>query len=830
MAGFKLDLNKLSVGTDSNTASVPRDIFTALPGKLAKFQYPRDVQGQVWEEWYNRKDNSTNIIKMNTGSGKTAVGLIILKSCINDGVGPAVYVVPDSYLVEQVLEEALNLGIAVTQDEKSQKFLAGKEILVVNIHKVVNGRSVFGVGDEGSKIPIGSIIIDDAHACLSTIEEQFTLSIRRENPAYSDLFRIFESSMITQFSSKTLEIKSGDRNAYVRVPFWKWQDDINEITSILLRNKENSDLSFKWPLVKENLKSSQCIVSAGKIEISPHCIPIQMIPSLFNARRKIFMTATLVDESILASHFGITDDSLINPITPKAIGDIGDRMILMPQVIDPNITDLDIRNMCFEISKKVNVVVIVPSEHRKAFWLDVADEVLGKGNIHEGVQKLRNNHVGLVVLVNRYNGIDLPNSACRLLVIDGMPDVRRLVDKVTQSMLLGSQHTNDEIIQKIEQGMGRGVRSSDDYCAVLLLGKALTGAIFLGGSLDKFSPATKKQIALSESLVSQLPDTTLATIKSALEYCLSQDPDWVMASKSVLTNLEAAKRKGIDVDIVNRRKAYDLASRNMSHDAARILIEGAHADDIIYQGYLKEHAAEYINYYDKTEAQKMLKSASNDNYRVLKPLTGVQYLKLEGAALEQAKQCCNYYKYNFPTSNHLVVYINALLEKLIFMEETSNVFEDAIENVAKIIGFNSHRPENDTGKGPDDLWSLGDGEYLVIECKNGASSPKINKHDCNQLNGSGEWFIEKYDHTSRFTPLIIHPSTKIEHAASLRETSRVMTVNDLDKFKTSVSSFINSICSANKMHDESFIRERLIAHNLRAQNIVRNYTTAFSRN
>lgn len=44
---------------------------------------------------------------------------------------------------------------------------------------MVNGRSAFGVGDDGQRIPIGSIIIDDAHACLSSIEEQFSISIQK---------------------------------------------------------------------------------------------------------------------------------------------------------------------------------------------------------------------------------------------------------------------------------------------------------------------------------------------------------------------------------------------------------------------------------------------------------------------------------------------------------------------------------------------------------------------------------------------------------------------------------------------------------------------------
>ncbi|ELY3543816.1 DEAD/DEAH box helicase family protein [Cronobacter turicensis] len=829
MSGLFLDLSKISTGVDSNSAIPPRDIFTALPSKNTKFQYPRDVQAEVWEKWYDIRNNPTNIIKMNTGSGKTSVGLIILKSCINEGIGPVVYLVPDNYLVEQVIEEANQLGIPVTSDENSQKFIAGQEILVTNIFKLVNGRSVFGVGDEGETIPIGSVVIDDAHACIATIEDQFTLSIRRDNPAYDPLFKMFENSLYTQAAAKTLEIKSGDRNAYVRVPFWKWQESIGDTMKVLLANKDTKELSFKWPLIKENLILSKCIVSSNHIEISPHCIPIHMIPSLSNAQRKIFMTATLVDESILASHFGITDETLAHPITPKTIGDIGDRMILMPQVINPELTDLELKNMCKEISNSHNVVVVVPSKFRSKFWEDVANKILDRENLYEGVQELRNKHVGLVILINRYDGIDLPNTACRLLVIDGLPDVRRLVDKTTQSMLLGSEKTKDEIIQKIEQGMGRGVRSSDDFCGIILLGKALNGAVFLGSSLEKFSPATKAQIRLSQELVKLFPDSTIETIKGALDYCLLRNPEWTSMSKGALTGLSSSPRE-IDTHIINKRKAYDLASRNMAPEAAKILKNDCNVTDLTYRGFLKEHAAEYVNLYDKSESQTLLQSASSDNYRVLKPLSGVNYNRLDGAALEQAKECSNYLRQNFKNNNEIIVYTNSVLENLIFMEDTANPFENAVDQVAKLIGFRSHRPENDTGKGPDNLWSMGENNYLVIECKNGTTTDRISKHDCNQLNGSGAWFKSMYDQTASFRPVMIHRSNVPEYAATLNEGTRIMTPKDLDAFKASVLGFINAICSSDKTHDEKFIRERLISSKLRAIDVIVNYTKNFKAN
>jgi hypothetical protein len=56
------------------------------------------------------------------------------------------------------------------------------------------------------------------------------------------------------------------------------------------------------------------------------------------------------------------------------------------------------------------------------------------------------------------------------------------------------------------------------------------------------------------------------------------------------------------------------------------------------------------------------------------------------------------------------------------------------------LGFGSHRPEREIGKGPDNLWAVGGLNYLVIECKSGVTAAQISKTDCNQLIGSVSWF------------------------------------------------------------------------------------------
>lgn len=73
-----IDFSRLRMNSNQKTIN-PRDIFMSLSRKNAKYQYPRDVQGEVWKQWFEQRNNKDTIIKMNTGSGKTVVALMILQ-------------------------------------------------------------------------------------------------------------------------------------------------------------------------------------------------------------------------------------------------------------------------------------------------------------------------------------------------------------------------------------------------------------------------------------------------------------------------------------------------------------------------------------------------------------------------------------------------------------------------------------------------------------------------------------------------------------------------------------------------------------------------------
>lgn len=76
-----IDFKKLRQKLNTSHPIIPVEIFSTL-SKSNKYSYLRNVQSEVLEQWFEKRDNKDTIVKMNTGSGKTTVALLILKSCL----------------------------------------------------------------------------------------------------------------------------------------------------------------------------------------------------------------------------------------------------------------------------------------------------------------------------------------------------------------------------------------------------------------------------------------------------------------------------------------------------------------------------------------------------------------------------------------------------------------------------------------------------------------------------------------------------------------------------------------------------------------------------
>lgn len=118
--------------------------------------------------WDQRRDERDVVIKMNGRRQDTLVGLLVARSWLNKSVSPVAYLVPDDFLVAQVMKEGERLGIQYVAGPDDAAYQQGRAVLVGTFAKLFNGLSVFGVAGSVSKAPrfaLGGIVIDDAHAC-----------------------------------------------------------------------------------------------------------------------------------------------------------------------------------------------------------------------------------------------------------------------------------------------------------------------------------------------------------------------------------------------------------------------------------------------------------------------------------------------------------------------------------------------------------------------------------------------------------------------------------------------------------------------------------------
>lgn len=815
---MNIDFSKLSAALNQKNIIEPREIFLSLTNKSQKYNgYLRDVQTEVLELWYQNRNKKDNIIKMNTGSGKTVVGLLLLKSCINENKGKCVYVVPDNYLVEQVIKEANDLGINVTKDIDNINFISGKAILVINIHKLINGKSVFGIN---GKIDIDSILIDDVHSCLEIAETKSMISINREKytKLYQDILDMFYDSLKQQNESNLINIKDGDyASSPMLVPFWDFNNKITELLNKFKDYKQKDIFKFNAHMIIDMLELCDCCISYDCIEISMRNLPIYKISSFENANRRIFMSATLEDDSILIRDFDI-DPNINNVICPKNATDIGDRLIITPQAINPNITDEEIKYQLKEFSKHYRIVVIVPSYRRAIYWNDVADRIFNNDNINS----INNYNLGLDILINRYDGIDLKDDRCRVIVIDGLPNASTNYDQIKESMLSSSDDILREKVQKIEQGMGRGVRSNEDFCGIIIMGSKMPKILYDKQTRKYFSVATLKQIELSEMIVESMERKDIKEFFEVLQLCLNRNEEWTRISRSVVSELKYKNKLNIpNREVKFRRACNELLAKNYN-SAIKILEEYINEEkNEVLKGYAQMILAKYINLINPNRAQEVLLSAKKLNKNIIAPINGIRYQKTD-MYNEQAKELQNFIKNNNIKLNEYLIMINDILSNLNF-ESSHNEFEESIRLLGKYIGLFSERPEKEYNNGgPDNLWGMGDNLYYVIECKNESNSTEISKRDCGQLHNSKSWFYKEYGSKFKCIPIIIHRNNKFEKSASPEEDFRILDKDNLDLLKENVQKFAIALCSDISNIDNLDIL--LKNYNLTKDNFINYYT------
>ncbi|HMH21542.1 MAG TPA: DEAD/DEAH box helicase [Puia sp.] len=832
-----LDFSKKLSGPNSDKTTNPIAIYDSLDRASDKGPL-RPAQSAVLEDWYHSyKEKKDVIVKLHTGQGKTLIGLLILQSKLNSSGRPVLYLCPSKLLVEQTCEQARQFGFKFCRIDRNnqlpQEFLDGKSILITHVQLFFNGFSKFGLRHRS--LEVDSIVLDDSHACIEIIQDAFTIKIKRGEPIYGELLSLFGSDLESQGQATTEEIKNEAFDAFLPVPYWAWADKNTEVISLLVKNRDKDYVRFAWELIKEVIRDCQCIISGTSIEISPYLNPIELFGSFSRCVHRVFMSATTNNDAFFIRGLGVELDVVKKPLKYANEKWSGEKMILIPYLINPELNEVTIVNRFGEENekRKYGTVALTPSNRAAQYWEQCGAIMPDKDSIQEVIKNLREGHFSqTVVLSNRYDGIDLPDDTCRILILDSKPFAISLVDRLQEFYRENSKVINIKIAQKIEQGLGRAVRGEKDYCVILITGFDLIGIVRTKTLRKYFSAQTNKQIdigiEIGQMTVEQdTTDDPLTALNNIINISLKRDAQW---KKYYVQEMDTIKESEADAELLEilqaEKKAEELQRNNQHGEATKTIqqlidryIDPNNKSDIAY--YLQE-MARYSYNAQKSVSNNYQVQAYKLNRILLKPMYGIEFQKLK-INKGRNENILNRIK-THEAFEDLQMGINEILNSLSFGVKADK-FEKALNDLGIYLGFACERPDKEQKKGPDNLWNVQDDTYILFECKNEVDEERseIIKSETGQINNACAWFKTNYS-SSNVKNILIIPTKVVSAAAGFNEAVEVLRKKGLNTLKSNVRLFFEEF-KAYELHSltETQINDYLNLHHLTVNDILNRY-------
>lgn len=549
------------------------------------------------------------------------------------------------------------------------------------------------------------------------------------------------------------------------------------------------------------------------------------------------MSATTQDDSFFIKGLGFDVGALKNPLSNTEVKWSGEKMILIPSLID---ADLDREFIVNWLGRKndnrnFGVVFLTPSFSTKQQYERVGSDVAKSENIFEKIQNLKDGKYSQpIVFANRYDGIDLPDSACRILILDSKPYFDSLLDTYEESCRPNSDIMNVKVAQKIEQGLGRSVRGEKDYSIILIIGGDLVKFIRSPATSRYFSSQTRKQIDIGVQVAKFSIEDGEDKPKSevlvdVINQALRRDNGW---KEYYVEEMDAL---GLDT---RADEIYEALMAEYQAEHQYILGNHQEACSIIQnlcdtssfgreeKGWYLQQIARYTFSANKVDSDRFQLAAFQSNLQLLKPRGGVNYNKVNFINENRSKRVKSWISQH---SSHaeLMVCLEGILSDFSF-GMPADKFESALKDIGECIGFVSQRPDREIKKGPDNLWCGVENEYIFFECKSEVEETRasISKYEAGQMNTHSAWFESVYG-TNKVKRILIIPTRTLSYYSDLTHHVEVMRKGNLNKLKSNIRSFFMSFMSyvISDLSDE-IIQEQLDGNKLDIDSLKTEYTEA----
>jgi len=691
-------------------------------------------------EAYNREhlDATDVAIELPTGTGKTLIGLLIAEYRRRRFEERVVYLCPTRQLVHQVVERSRQCGIGATA-------------LLPPLYEGINDYRLsqcVGVATYSGLFNIRPriddpqfIVLDDTHGAENYIAQPWALSIKRRNhpQVYEGLLDCVAPAM-QPVTAKVYQDPDPPPSVLGRVdlvPLPRWWAHKDAIADLLDHSlPRGTDPAYTWPLIRENLEACSLFVSWNQVLIRPSTPPTHTHGPFTGALQRVYMSATLGEGGELERITGVRHIERIPVPEDWERQSSGRRLFLFPDRDLGREESAKSAVACAAISDRA--LVLTPSmttAERAAEQLREAGiDTLTARDVEESLDPFSTATGIALVLANRYDGLDLPDESCRLLLLVDLPIGVNLQELFFYTKLGATALLRDRIQTRISQGAGRCCRNSTDFAAVIVVGQRLFDFLARHENRSALHPELQAEIEFGlQNSEGQNPDGFVQLLKLFYE----QGQEWEAADDEII-RLRAERKKQVDAvttalrQIVSSEVEFTrcLWRRDFqaAADAAWDVADNLPGDEV--KGcrawwYYQAGCSAWLQAQETGEAQ--FKQGHRDCFaRASRCATGIGWL----ASLAR---CEGGQEDSEVSPEELRIYENALdrLQEAGFAgsrfqrdtgdllesiaKDEADSFEHGLELLGSWLGFDASRP--DASGAPDSVWIFSDHLALAFEAK-----------------------------------------------------------------------------------------------------------------
>lgn len=745
------DFSQLRRRTSSSKPLHPIELFEKLPNLPGT---PNDIwrgQTEALNRWHEERSKKDVLVALNTGAGKTLVGLLIAQSLINEGVENVVYVCATIDLVQQTSEQARQVGLDYTTrtsgSYNNDLFESGRAFCITTYQALFNGLSSI----RRKHFP-GAVIFDDAHVAEGMLRDALTLSIDGQSNAelFRDLCTLFEphfdelgrrgefrDAIDREHTTIVMAAPSGMRGRSERV------------LSLLESHgvAQNRELKFSFGHLRDRLDQCAVLFGRGFCELTPPFLPSLATDVFERPIRRVYLSATLASKADFVRAFGRLPEVAIEPRNDAGNGE---RIVLFGRSLPDGVTP----SLVAKLSARRKVLIAVPNYPAAKKWELVAVPP-AKAAFSDELNAFRKAPAGIFVLVQRVDGIDLPHDTCRVMVLDGLPAGASLLERY-QWEFLGMRNLHGaRIANRIVQLFGRINRGRNDYGAFLVNGRELNAWLNNDRNLALLPDLLQQQIALGRLIQDEMEVHTDDAIAEVTDTVLGRDASWLSFYGENITKGTLDEDKVARANDAERRLTVAAAAeaeyaraawegdRRTARLALEDTIEDAARGDTLLAGW---HSIWLGAGYDVEGDSESASLAYRRARSLLGRNVALPAVSVTGTGEAEKPDS------PFATAVERIVGITSkdkfrhelasLSKRLADLNGASpRQMEEAVRALGEALGFEASRPDNDVGTGPDVLWSCpSTAQCLGFELKTDkVTQATYNKKEVGQSLDSLNW-------------------------------------------------------------------------------------------